>query len=84
LADADEALCILEETLNDYELALNPSKTKIITLPWPTEKLAISELRTLKFREAPVAQHSDLLHYFDKARQNKSQRTLSLYELQEI
>lgn len=67
LANADEALCILEETLNDYELALNPSKTEIITLPWPTEKLAISELRTFKFREAPVAQHSDLLHYFDKA-----------------
>ncbi len=67
LAEADEALCLLEETLNDYELALNPSKTEIITLPWPTDKLAISELRTFKFREVPVAQHSDLLHYFDKA-----------------
>jgi hypothetical protein len=67
LAEADEALCFLEETLNDYELALNPSKTEIITLPWPTDKVAISELRTFEFREAPVAQHSDIQHYFDKA-----------------
>ncbi|MBN2137343.1 MAG: RNA-directed DNA polymerase [Sedimentisphaerales bacterium] len=67
LSGADEALCLLEETLNDYELALNPSKTKIITLPWPTENIAISELRTFSFREAPVAQHSDILHYFDRA-----------------
>jgi len=67
LAEADEALCLLEETLTDYELALNPSKTKIITLPWPTEELAISELRTFTFREAPLPQHSDILHYFDKA-----------------
>lgn len=67
LADAEDALYLLQEILNEYELALNPSKTEIITLPWPIEKLSISELRTFHFRESPAAQHSDLLHYFDKA-----------------
>jgi hypothetical protein len=67
LAEAEEALCVLQEILNDYELALNPRKTEIITLPWPTEKLVISELRAYPFREPSAAQCSDLLHYFDKA-----------------
>jgi hypothetical protein len=67
LAEAEEALCQLQEILNEYELALNPSKTEIITLPWPTEQLSISELRTFRFRKESVAQYYDILYYFDKA-----------------
>jgi hypothetical protein len=67
LAEAEEALCQLQEILNEYELALNPSKTEIITLPWPTDPLTISELRTFRFRKEAVAQYYDILYYFDKA-----------------
>lgn len=67
LAKAEEALCKLQEILNDYELALNPNKTECITLPYPTDQLKISELRTFQFRESPTAQYFDILYYFDKA-----------------
>ena len=67
LAQAEKALANLQEILNDFQLALNPSKTEIVKLPCPTEKLAISELRTFHFRDSAVGQHFDLLHYFDKA-----------------
>ena len=67
LAEAEEALSVIQEILNEYELALNPTKTTILKLPCPIERIAISELRTFHFRNTLVGQHSDLLHYFDKA-----------------
>jgi hypothetical protein len=67
LAEAEEALAFLQEVLNDYELALNPSKTRIIKLPVATELLAISELRTFQFRTSVAGQESDILRYFDRA-----------------
>mgnify|MGYP001578742291 CR=1 FL=1 len=53
--------------LNDYELALNPSKTRILKLPIPIEPLAISELRTFNFRTSVSGQQSDILRYFDRS-----------------
>jgi hypothetical protein len=67
LAEAEEALCQLQELLNKYELALNPNKTEIITLPLPAEQLAVSELRTFRFQSHSTSQYWDILHYFDKA-----------------
>jgi hypothetical protein len=67
LAEAEESLSFLQEVLNDYELALNPNKTRIIKLPVPTELLAISELRTFQFRTSVSGQESDILRYFDRA-----------------
>ncbi len=67
LSDAEEALALLQEALNTYELALNPTKTKIVKLPMTTEPLAISELRTFQFRTSVSGQQSDLLRYFDRA-----------------
>lgn len=67
LAAAEETLAFLQEVLNDYELALNPSKTRIIRLPIETELLAISELRTFQFRTSVAGQESDILRYFDRA-----------------
>jgi hypothetical protein len=67
LAEAEDALSVLQGILNEYELALNPTKTAILKLPCPIAPLAISELRTFRFRNTAKGQHSDLLHYFDKA-----------------
>jgi hypothetical protein len=66
-SDAEQGLAIIQESLNDYELALNPKKTRIIQLPEPIEAPWASELRVLPFRPAVRAQHSDLMHYFDRA-----------------
>ncbi len=67
LSEAERTLAVLQEMLNEYELSLNPNKTEIITLPHPTEPLAISELRTFTFRSSVVGQQSDILRYFDRA-----------------
>lgn len=67
LSETEEALAIFQEILNEYELALNPSKTKIVKLPITTESLAISELRTFQFRTSVSCQQSDILRYFDRA-----------------
>lgn len=66
-AEAEQSLGTLQEVLNTYELALNPKKTQITNLPKPTEAFSISELRTFIFRSTQVAQHSDILRYFDRA-----------------
>lgn len=66
LSDAETTLAFLQEVLNDYELALNPNKTRIVKLPITTEPLAISELRTYQFRSSISGQRSDILRYFDR------------------
>jgi len=66
-ADAEQLLGILQEALNDYELALNPSKTAILSLPLPCDSLAISELRCFNFRITEQGQKWDLLRFFDRA-----------------
>ncbi len=67
LAEAERTLAVLQEILAEYELSLNPNKTEIIRLPFPTEPLSISELRTFIFRPSVVGQESDILRYFDRA-----------------
>ena len=69
LSQAEEALAELQERLSEYELALNPKKTRIIALPHPLDEPWVSELRGLTIANDSDAQvqHYDLLRYFDRA-----------------
>lgn len=69
LSQAEEGLAILQEKLSDYELALNPRKTRIVELPSALEDAWVSELRVLTIHDDvdPKAQRYDLLRYFDRA-----------------
>ena len=64
-ADAENAIAILESTLNEYELQLNPNKTAIIELPIPVEPPWVSELRL--YNLGSRSQSWKLRGYFDRA-----------------
>jgi len=66
-ANAENALGLLQELLNHYELALNPKKTSVIELPVPIESPWIAELRSISFRDSRLGQQFDLVRYFDRA-----------------
>ena len=66
-AEAENALGMLQEELNNYELSLNPRKTSILKLPIRIEPIWLSELRSFFFRSSKNGQKSDLLRYFDAA-----------------
>lgn len=66
-AEAENALGLLQEELNNYELSLNPRKTSILKLPVRIEPTWNSELRAFFFRSSTKGQESDLLRYFDTA-----------------
>lgn len=69
LSQAEDALCVLEEKLGQYELALNPKKTKIVELPDLLDEAWVSELRALIVSDGakPKAQEASLLRYFDRS-----------------
>ncbi|TKB72960.1 MAG: RNA-directed DNA polymerase [Nitrospira sp.] len=64
MSGAQKALATLQEGLTQFELALNPVKTRIYELPLPLEKPWANELRTFDFRNAG---ESDLVRFFDRA-----------------
>lgn len=66
-SQAERALAILEDALSEFELELNPSKTKIIELPQELDNPGIQELRGFPFRSLYRAERSDLLHFFTRA-----------------
>lgn len=66
-AEAENTLAIIQECLNNYELALNPTKTKIIELPGILEASWVSALRSFTFRQGHRSQQYDLFRYFDTA-----------------
>lgn len=66
LSEAEGAIAVLQEQLTQYELALNPLKTEIISLPLSFEDLLISEIRTFVLRNDLDAQRSDIIFYFNK------------------
>lgn len=76
-SDAEQALAALQESLTEFELALNPSKTQIIELPIPLEKPWASELRGFRIGSS----ESDLVAFFDRAfvlsKQNPDESVLS-------
>lgn len=67
-ASAESALAAIQQILNEFELQLNPSKTKIVDLPAPIESPAISELRIFDFTEHDWrTQRYELIRYFNRA-----------------
>ncbi len=65
-SEAEEVLGYLQHLLNEFELALNPSKTAIIELPEPLENSWTSRMRVFPFRDlASTGQKHDLTAYFD-------------------
>ena len=72
-AEAEEFLSILQEALNEYELALNPNKTEIRVLPLPADATWVTELRLFPIRGSTKAQHGDILAFFDKVFQLSKQ-----------
>jgi hypothetical protein len=65
--DANQALGTLQESFSDFELALNPRKTKIIELPTKIEDPWVVKLRRYEIRTTPKAQATDLIDYFDQS-----------------
>ena len=66
-SEAEETASVLQSILSQYELALNPSKTRIIELPDTLEPLWTSHLRTFLFRFGGIkGQKNDLTAYFDR------------------
>ncbi len=65
-SQAERALAILEDALSEFELELNPAKTKIVELPQELDNPGIQELRGFRFR-SNRAEKSDLLHFFTRA-----------------
>jgi len=62
--EAENALSTLQEKLTEYELALNPDKTGILSLPQQLEATWAEELRALPIRK--VKEAGDLIRYFDR------------------
>jgi Reverse transcriptase (RNA-dependent DNA polymerase) len=63
-AEAEQAMAILQELLQDYELSLNFAKTSIVQLPSPLDPSWIIELRQFELRRTPTTQYNDLVQYF--------------------
>lgn len=64
---AEEAFHVLEACLSDYELALNPKKTKVSELPLPLDIDWSRDLKRFQFRTSKSAQAIDLEDFFSFA-----------------
>lgn len=65
-SDAETTLNHLQHFLNEFELALNPSKTAILELPEYFDPPWTSQIRVFPFRDAgATGQKNDLTAYFD-------------------
>ena len=64
-ADAESAAALLQQTLSEYELQLNASKTAIVKLAVPVESAWVSEIRMFQLRDKPSSW--DINRYFDRA-----------------
>ncbi len=67
LSDAEVALQCLQQTLGDFELRVNPAKTRIVQSPHPFDAPWVLDLTNYHFRKAQTIQAKDLVRYFDKA-----------------
>lgn len=64
--EAEDALGELQEKLADFELSLNPEKTRIVALPQVLEAPWAEELRAMPIRPSKAGpQATDLIRYFD-------------------
>jgi len=64
--DAEAGLVLLEDTLADFELAINPQKTTIASLPVDMERGWISEIQAYPFPEKTEISQSELMKYFNR------------------
>lgn len=65
-SEAEKVLSHLQHLLNEFELALNSSKTKIIKLPDCLDSIWTSKIRVFMFRDAGITgQKNDIIAYFD-------------------
>ncbi len=62
---AETTLGRLQEVLEQFELTLNSSKTRIIDSPCPLDPIWLHELKNYRFRNGKIQQRNDFLHYFD-------------------
>ena len=67
LSAAEAGVIELQNTLSEYELALNPAKTRILELPQPLDPTWTAEIRKYPIRSRRVAQATDLVDFFSKA-----------------
>jgi hypothetical protein len=65
--DAEAALERIERTLAEYELAINPKKTRIEELPCELKPHWIRELSEFRFRNEARVSRSDAIKFFDTA-----------------
>ena len=66
VGDAERALTLLVELLADYQLTLNPRKTRISELPEPQETMGVWALRRWDLSSSGRKQETDILGYFDE------------------
>ncbi|MEO1299806.1 MAG: RNA-directed DNA polymerase [Cyanobacteria bacterium J06636_16] len=66
-SEAETALSHLQRILSDFELTLNPDKTKIVELPCSLDSNWVLELSDYKFNNSKLAQMQDIIRYFDRA-----------------
>lgn len=66
-AEAEDAFHLLEKTLGNFELALNPKKTKVLELPLKFEAAWATELRSHNIRASVSGQAVDLEALINKA-----------------
>lgn len=76
LSDAEQVLTELQGILAEYELSLNPRKTKIEELPKPLEASWAAELSRFELRgpNHPTGQRNDLVTLFSRAFEIASER----------
>lgn len=65
--DSMAALAKLEESLLEFELHLNPSKTKVLSLPQPLEDSWVAELKNMELLPDSRKIKGQLIRFFDRA-----------------
>ncbi|MEL6458565.1 MAG: RNA-directed DNA polymerase [Cyanobacteria bacterium J06621_15] len=66
ISDAESALSQIQQVLSEFELVLNPDKTKIIELPCSLDSTWVLELSEYKFNDKKSTQMQDIVRYFDR------------------
>jgi len=66
-SEAETALSHLQKVLSDFELTLNPDKTRIVELPCSLDSTWVLELSNYNFSSSKLAQMQDIVRYFDRA-----------------
>jgi hypothetical protein len=64
--DAEAGLVLLEDALAEFELAINPQKTVIDSLPVEMERSWNSEIKSYPFPESDEVSQSELIKYFNR------------------